>query len=117
MKSIGSGRFAPSPPPRWPSPCWPRAVTTTRSPPRRPAPPPTGRPGHDDGPSSPSPALDRRPRHRRLVKGNVVSLDLASTGLTIVKADGDTSGKTGHYHVFIDRYRSRRARSSPSRRA
>ncbi|MEA2972577.1 MAG: hypothetical protein QOG82_1035 [Actinomycetota bacterium] len=38
-----------------------------------------------------------------VVKGNVVSLDVASTGLTIVKADGDTSGKTGHYHVFIDR--------------
>lgn len=37
------------------------------------------------------------------VKGNVVSLDLASTGLTIVKADGDTSGRSGHYHVFIDR--------------
>jgi len=37
------------------------------------------------------------------VKGNVVSLDVASTGLTIVKADGDTSGKSGHYHVFIDR--------------
>jgi hypothetical protein len=38
-----------------------------------------------------------------VVKGNVVSLDLASTGLTIVKADGDTSGRSGHYHVFIDR--------------
>ncbi|MEA2827228.1 MAG: hypothetical protein QOG43_1667 [Actinomycetota bacterium] len=38
-----------------------------------------------------------------VIKGNVVSLDLASTGLTIVKADGDTSGKSGHYHVFIDR--------------
>jgi hypothetical protein len=37
------------------------------------------------------------------VKGNVVSLDLESKGLTIVKADGDTSGRTGHYHVFIDR--------------
>jgi len=37
------------------------------------------------------------------VKGNVVSLDLQSTGLTIVKADGDTSGRSGHYHVFIDR--------------
>ncbi|MEA2686384.1 MAG: hypothetical protein QOE93_1579 [Actinomycetota bacterium] len=36
-------------------------------------------------------------------KGNVVSLDLASTGLTVVKADGDTSGRSGHYHVFIDR--------------
>lgn len=38
-----------------------------------------------------------------VVKGNVVSLDLASTGLAIVKADGDSSGRTGHYHVFIDR--------------
>lgn len=37
------------------------------------------------------------------IKGNVVALDLASAGLTIVKADGDTSGRSGHYHVFIDR--------------
>ncbi len=37
------------------------------------------------------------------VKGNVVTLDLQSTGLTIVKADGDKSGRSGHYHVFIDR--------------
>lgn len=37
------------------------------------------------------------------VKGNVVSLDMTVGGVTIVKADGDTSGKTGHFHVFIDR--------------
>lgn len=37
------------------------------------------------------------------VKGNVVSLDVTSSGLTIIKADGDKSGKSGHYHVFIDR--------------
>ena len=37
------------------------------------------------------------------VKGNVVSLDLEAKGVTIVKADGDASGRTGHYHVFIDR--------------
>lgn len=37
------------------------------------------------------------------VKGNVVDLDMAASGITIVKADGDTSGKTGHFHVFIDR--------------
>lgn len=37
------------------------------------------------------------------VAGNVVELKLAATGISIVKADGDTSGKTGHYHVFIDR--------------
>jgi hypothetical protein len=37
------------------------------------------------------------------VKGNVLTLDLKATGVDIVKADGDTSGKTGHYHVFIDK--------------
>jgi hypothetical protein len=37
------------------------------------------------------------------VKGNSVTLDLKVSGLTIVKADGDTSGKTGHIHAFIDR--------------
>lgn len=37
------------------------------------------------------------------VAGNVVSLDLASSGISIVKADGDTSGASGHYHVFIDK--------------
>ncbi len=37
------------------------------------------------------------------VKGNVVTLDLDADGIRIVKADGDTSGRTGHYHVFIDR--------------
>ncbi|MFN2506011.1 MAG: DUF6130 family protein [Acidimicrobiales bacterium] len=38
-----------------------------------------------------------------VVKGNVVSLDLEAKGVAIVKADGDTSGRTGHYHVFLDR--------------
>ncbi|MEO7836892.1 MAG: DUF4399 domain-containing protein [Acidimicrobiales bacterium] len=37
------------------------------------------------------------------MKGNVVSLDLQSAGLAIVKADGETSGRSGHYHLFIDR--------------
>jgi hypothetical protein len=37
------------------------------------------------------------------VKGNVVSLPVSATGVTIVKADGDTSGKTGHFHVFVDK--------------
>jgi len=36
-------------------------------------------------------------------KGNVVTLDLTVAGITIIKADGDTSGRTGHFHVFIDR--------------
>jgi hypothetical protein len=37
------------------------------------------------------------------VAGNVVRLDLTGSGITIVPADGDTSGATGHYHVFVDR--------------
>jgi hypothetical protein len=36
------------------------------------------------------------------VGGNTVSLALDTTGIDIVKADGDTSGTTGHFHVFID---------------
>src|SRR5437868_5544532 len=36
------------------------------------------------------------------VEGNVLTLNLKEVGIDIVKADGDTSGRTGHYHVFID---------------
>jgi hypothetical protein len=38
-----------------------------------------------------------------VVEGNVVTLKVSATGVRIVKADGDTSGRTAHYHVFIDR--------------
>src|SRR4051794_40004775 len=37
------------------------------------------------------------------VAGNVVTIPVTVKGIKIVKADGDTSGKTGHFHVFIDR--------------
>jgi hypothetical protein len=37
------------------------------------------------------------------VKGDVVSIPVNVTGITIVKPNGDTSGKTGHFHVFVDR--------------
>ncbi|HZN12768.1 MAG TPA: DUF4399 domain-containing protein [Acidimicrobiales bacterium] len=37
------------------------------------------------------------------VRGNVVMLRVSAIGVKIAKADGDTSGKTAHYHVFIDR--------------
>ena len=37
------------------------------------------------------------------VKGNVVTLDLTVEDFEIVKADGDTSGETGHFHIFIDK--------------
>ena len=43
------------------------------------------------------------PAARTHIKGNVVSLDLKALGITIVKADGDASGSTGHFHVFIDK--------------
>jgi hypothetical protein len=35
--------------------------------------------------------------------GNVVTLRVSATGVRIVKADGDTSGRSAHYHVFVDR--------------
>ncbi len=37
------------------------------------------------------------------VKGNVVRLDVSSSGISIVPPDGDRSGRSGHYHVFVDR--------------
>ena len=37
------------------------------------------------------------------IKGNVVALDLATDSIEIVKADGNTSGESGHFHVFIDK--------------
>jgi hypothetical protein len=43
------------------------------------------------------------PANGATIKGNVVPLDVRLTGVTIVKANGDTSGNTGHFHVFIDR--------------
>ena len=36
------------------------------------------------------------------VGGNVVTLPVDVEGVEIVKADGDTSGDSGHFHVFID---------------
>ena len=43
------------------------------------------------------------PENGASIKGNVVDLEIKVTGINIVKADGDTSGKSGHFHVFIDR--------------
>lgn len=37
------------------------------------------------------------------VAGNVVDLELSGAGVRIVEPDGDTSGTTGHYVVFVDR--------------
>lgn len=38
-----------------------------------------------------------------VVRGDTADLRLALSGITLVKADGDTSGRTGHFHVFIDK--------------
>ncbi len=38
-----------------------------------------------------------------VVSGNTAMIALTVTGIRIVKADGDTSGLTGHFHVFIDK--------------
>lgn len=37
------------------------------------------------------------------VRGNVVEIPVNIEGFEVVKADGDTSGSTGHFHVFIDK--------------
>jgi hypothetical protein len=38
-----------------------------------------------------------------VVSGNTATIALETSGIRIVAADGDTSGKTGHFHVFIDK--------------
>ncbi len=43
------------------------------------------------------------PKNGATIKGNVVDLSLSAAGIQIVRADGDRSGKSGHYHIFIDR--------------
>jgi len=37
------------------------------------------------------------------VEGDTAVLTMKVGGVTIVAANGDTSGKSGHFHVFIDR--------------
>jgi hypothetical protein len=37
------------------------------------------------------------------VGGNVVTIPVELDGIELVKADGDTSGETGHLHAFIDK--------------
>lgn len=54
----------------------------------------------DEGPS----LSITSPKNNSTVDGNVVTLALKVKGITIIKAaDGDTSGKNGHFHVFVDK--------------
>jgi hypothetical protein len=57
----------------------------------------------DAGPNPNAAVRLQGPPTGTVVKGNVVTLRVSATGTRIVKADGDTSGRTAHYHVFIDR--------------
>ena len=52
--------------------------------------------------TAPSALRITSPTNGMNIKGNVVTLAVESPGIEIKKADGDTSGRTGHYHVFID---------------
>ena len=47
------------------------------------------------------------------VEGDTAVLTMKVGGVTIVAADGDTSGKSGHYHVFIDREPVKEGESIP----
>lgn len=68
--------------------------------------------GETEEQAAPSPTATRTeppslriasPADGEAVGGNVVELDMEVENLRIAKADGDTSGRTGHFHVFIDR--------------
>jgi len=53
--------------------------------------------------SEPPTVAIKSPKDGEMIKGNIVDLALSSEYITIVKADADTSGKSGHYHVFVDK--------------
>lgn len=42
------------------------------------------------------------PKTGTTVRGNVATLRVRAQGVSIAKADGDASGRTAHFHVFID---------------
>jgi hypothetical protein len=51
---------------------------------------------HVDGPSVTATAPPT------IARGNPLSIEVKVEGVELVKADGDTSGKTGHLHAFVD---------------
>ena len=62
------------------------------------------RPSDAAGPAfADSPPLRFASRTVEAVQGNTVTLDFAVGDVRLVAADGDTSGRTGHLHVFVDR--------------
>lgn len=60
----------------------------------------TGCSGDDQGSSEPGISIEATAPAS--VTGNTVEVVAAADGLAIVKADGDETGESGHWHVFID---------------
>lgn len=57
----------------------------------------------EPGPQSTEIAVEiTSPAEGAQVRGNVVELDVEVEGVEITDEEGDTSGATGHYHVFVD---------------
>lgn len=56
--------------------------------------------GQDGSTAGPSLEIGSVPQS---VEGNVVRLPVTVEGVEIVAPDGDTSGGSGHFHVFVDR--------------
>ena len=53
--------------------------------------------------AQPAPPLSFASPPPASISGNVATFDLAANSVSIVAANGDTSGATGHFHVFVDR--------------
>lgn len=62
----------------------------------------SAKPSTTEVPEGPSVTITS-PADGTSIKGNIVALDLEVAGIDIVKADGDTTGESGHFHVFIDK--------------
>lgn len=61
-------------------------------------------PSPSPSPSPQPPSLTiSSPTEGETIAGNTVELGIQLSGMSLVPADGDTSGRTGHIHVFIDR--------------
>ena len=57
----------------------------------------------DTGPNPDANVRVLAPAKGSTVAGDTVTLRVAASGVRIVKPDGDVSGRTADYHVFVDR--------------
>ncbi|HEY8200471.1 MAG TPA: DUF4399 domain-containing protein [Actinomycetota bacterium] len=63
---------------------------------------PTGSPAASPSAAAATVAVSS-PADNAEIGGNVVALAVEAKGIEVKAADGDRSGKTGHYHVFVDK--------------